>query len=168
MNHLAVDQSYKDAYTQRRARLGMPQRAVQRVFVQRAAPEPLMLEAPPVASVPAEWMMGPVPVAVCAEPQMETNMDMSVFKINSQWKRIVLEVCSKHGISWLEIRSKHRNQTVVKARYEAFYRLRTETAMSYPQMASRMGGFDHTIAIRGYEMHKAFLEGRVYIRGVKP
>lgn len=71
-----------------------------------------------------------------------------------QWKRIALEVCEKHHVSFTEITSRRRSKYVVIARHEAFWRCRNETPMSFPQIGARFGGRDHTTVLHGVWAHE--------------
>lgn len=70
---------------------------------------------------------------------------------------IILEVAKKHRIKIEELRGRSRVKQLVSARTEACYRLRTETSLSYPQIATTVGLTDHTSArtavIRYAERH---------------
>lgn len=70
------------------------------------------------------------------------------------WKRIALEVCAKHEIKLSEMKSPQRNMSLVLARHEAFYRCKTETEMSLPQIGRRFGR-DHTTVLHGVRKHAA-------------
>lgn len=77
-------------------------------------------------------------------------------------KVIVREVCDKHGVSWMDITSTRRHVSIVAARNEAFYRLRNETSMSFPEIGKFLGGRDHSTVIHGMRRWQAFLAGKVY------
>lgn len=70
-------------------------------------------------------------------------------------RRIVMEVCHKHGVSAIEICSEHRSQRIVVARHEACYRLRKETTWSLPRIGKFLGGRDHTTILHGVRKHAA-------------
>jgi len=65
------------------------------------------------------------------------------------WLRIALEVSEKHGVSFEDMKSKSHVKRLVDARSEAYFRIRTETKLSYPQIGRRFGGRDHTTVIHG-------------------
>lgn len=69
------------------------------------------------------------------------------------WLRIALEVSEKHGVSLDDMKSVNRAKRLVAARYEAFYRIRTETTLSYPQIGRRFGGRDHTTVLHGVQKY---------------
>ncbi len=70
-------------------------------------------------------------------------------------RRIVMEVCEKHGVSAIEICSEHRSQRIVVARMEACYRLRKETTWSLPRIGKFLGGRDHTTILHSVRKHAA-------------
>lgn len=70
-------------------------------------------------------------------------------------RRIVMEVCEKHGVSPIEICSEHRSQRIVVARMEACYRLRKETTWSLPRIGKYLGGRDHTTVLHSVRKHAA-------------
>lgn len=71
-----------------------------------------------------------------------------------RWRQIVLEVAAQHGVSLPEITGHQRAYNIVRARHEAFYRLKTETQLSLPQIGRKMGGRDHTTVLHGVRKHK--------------
>lgn len=70
-------------------------------------------------------------------------------------RAIVAEVCKKHRISFETIKGKQRSHPIVAAKFEAYYRLSTETTLSLPQIGRLMGGKDHTSILHGIRQHKA-------------
>ncbi len=73
------------------------------------------------------------------------------------WKTIALDVCSKYGVSMLDLLSHRRDRQIVKARYEAFWRCRVETTMSLTQMGTRFNR-DHTSCLHGIRKHTERIE----------
>lgn len=71
-----------------------------------------------------------------------------------RWKRIIVEVCRKHGITLAQIMSRRREERIVIARHEAVWRLCEETSMSLPQVGRRLGGLDHSSVIHGKRKHE--------------
>lgn len=71
-----------------------------------------------------------------------------------EWKRIALEVCAKHKVSFKQITSPFRSRETCAARHEVFWRLRHETLMSYPAIGRRFGGRDHTTVLHGVRKHE--------------
>lgn len=70
------------------------------------------------------------------------------------WKKIVLDVCDKHKITVGQIMSNQRAKHIVAARFEAFYRLSTETKFSLPKIGKLFGGKDHTTVLHGVRKYK--------------
>lgn len=69
-------------------------------------------------------------------------------------QEIISQVCEKHGISELELRSARRANRMVFARHEAMYRLANELALSNPQIGLALGGKDPSmvsVCIRAHE-----------------
>jgi hypothetical protein len=77
------------------------------------------------------------------------------------WKRIAIDVARKHGVSFLDLISPRRSQTIVVARHECFWRCRNETTMSLPQIGKRFGGRDHTTVLHGVKKHEQRLRETV-------
>ncbi len=75
-----------------------------------------------------------------------------------QWRRIALEVCSKHQIQLNELISPRRSREVVRARHECFWRLKKETSLSFPQIGRYFGGRDHTTVLHGIRAHEKRME----------
>jgi chromosomal replication initiation ATPase DnaA len=70
------------------------------------------------------------------------------------WMEILKAVAEKHKIRVTELISGRRSQYIVRARWEAIWRMRNETSMSLPQIGHRVGGRDHTTvlyALRKYQ-----------------
>jgi chromosomal replication initiation ATPase DnaA len=69
------------------------------------------------------------------------------------WKRIAFEVGQAHGVSIREMLSLRRDKVITRARQEAIWRVKNETAMSLPAIGRRFNR-DHTTVIysvRKYE-----------------
>lgn len=72
------------------------------------------------------------------------------------------EVCQKYGVRPLDVVSERRTKNLTLPRFEIYYRLKTETTMSFPSMAKHMGGRDHTSAMNGFRKYEKLLaEGKV-------
>jgi hypothetical protein len=69
-------------------------------------------------------------------------------------KRILAAVCERHGFTIDEVKGDRRFTKLVLARQEAFWRLKTETRWSLPQIGRFMGGKDHTTVLFGYRRHE--------------
>ena len=70
------------------------------------------------------------------------------------WKQIALQVAAKHKVSLIDIRSPRRDRPTVRARHEAFWRMKQETRLSLPQIGRFMGGRDHTTVLHGIRKHE--------------
>lgn len=65
-----------------------------------------------------------------------------------RWMRIMHAVAKMHGVPASEVMGKSRENHVVSARFEVFYRLRIDLAMSYAKIGSIFGR-DHTTVMHG-------------------
>ena len=118
---------------------------------------PAILSAKPVAA--------PQSVHVCkATPEEPHDAHVMEFQrqqrlaLAQSWEgpfaRMVREVAAKHGLTVEELKGPSRKKRVVRPRQEAMYRGVTELKMSYPDVARRLGGRDHTTALHGVEQHR--------------
>lgn len=71
--------------------------------------------------------------------------------------QIIKEVSLQHGVSVAEMLSDIRSAGVVKARFEAIYRIRNERKLSWAQIG-RQFNRDHTSILHGYRQHKKRIE----------
>ena len=79
-------------------------------------------------------------------------------------RRILQEVCQLYGVNMIDLISDRRTANLVRPRMHCYYRLRTETTLSYPQIGRLMGGRDHTTAMHGYKKFLAQVEaGKVVV-----
>lgn len=62
-------------------------------------------------------------------------------------------IAFKHGLTIKEIEGQARWAKFVAARQEYFYYARMVLGKSYPEMARRLGGRDHTTALHGARKH---------------
>lgn len=74
------------------------------------------------------------------------------------WKKIILEVAEKHGVSFSDICSDRRDYATVAARHEAAFELHAKTSMTYYAIGKRLGGKDHTTVINAVKKHRQRLE----------
>lgn len=65
-----------------------------------------------------------------------------------RWLRVLHAVAKQHNVTPAEIRGKSRKRHVINARFEVFYRLRTDLAMSYTKIGIVFGK-DHTTVLHG-------------------
>lgn len=68
------------------------------------------------------------------------------------WLRIASEVSARHKLSIKELTGPGRQRYIVVARNEAFWRIREETKLSFPQIGAKFGR-DHTTVLHGYHQH---------------
>jgi len=98
------------------------------------------------------------------DPKLEDviNLTKDIISINHQ-KDLnpdkILEIIADYfNIKTEEITNKSRKKKVVKPRQIAFYLLRSEVDMSYPEIGRFMGGRDHSTAIYAYKKIKRELK----------
>ncbi len=82
---------------------------------------------------------------ICTPPAIVERFSMG---------QIMREVCEKHGVSEIDVRSARRQTKLVRARQEFMWRARMETTRSYPQIAGYCGGRDHTTGIAAVRKHQ--------------
>lgn len=126
-------------YAAARARLGMPVTQPRRIRLPLVPPKPqIVIEAKPA------------PAPVRALPKRESR---------SHWMAIVRAVAEKHGIGVHDILGASHHRYIVRARWEAFYRMRTEIKvlgmpMSLPEIGRRLHK-DHTTVLNGIRRYCA-------------
>lgn len=89
-----------------------------------------------------------------AKEKLRPPLYLVPFYQHNRARRIILDVCKKHGVQWRNFFTRSRVERRVRARWEAAYRLRTELKMSLPAIGKAFGGMHHTTilhAIRQYE-----------------
>jgi hypothetical protein len=111
------------------------------------------------AAVAPDEQQAPMVIVVTQEKIDQAEDDSPIIHMPS-WKRIVREVSKKHGVAIVDILSTRRSQPFVNARYEAMYRMRHETNMSFPQIGRRLGGRDHTTVLHGVREHAKRVGGQ--------
>jgi len=171
-----IEQNMQDRYKSARERLGRPFTS-QVVVVPRASVPAAVLPSWPDFNEQPErevfkqspkkapagmkrvkanmvWATQTVAVPVASFGEWgDSSVDDKMTIINSRWRMIMKEVCAKHEVGVLEIRSHRRAYNLTKARHELFYRLKAETALSLSQIGQRVGDFDHTTVISGIKAH---------------
>lgn len=91
----------------------------------------------------------PVPAPAGAQ---EAVLDAAHTPSMPNWLRIAAEVSERYNLSVKEMTSPSRSRRVVMARNEAFWRIREETTLSFPQIGMKFGR-DHTTVLHGYRQH---------------
>jgi len=94
----------------------------------------------PVAHVGPE----PAPMPLDDEPL--------VLRPRGWWKVVVNEVCEKYGVSQEDLCGDRRGVYLVRARHEAYFRIRMETGLSFPNIGDRLHR-DHTSIQYGVRRH---------------
>lgn len=79
---------------------------------------------------------------------------------------IIRAVAQKHGVTVEDMRSDRKNTKICLARFEACYRMRTETKLSYPMMGRLLGDRDHTTTLNAARRY-AELNGLTIPEGYK-
>jgi len=77
------------------------------------------------------------------------HADMQAFQAGNNARRIIREVSEQYGVSTLDILSPRRLGSIIKARHAVVYRMRTQTAMSFPRMG-RILKRDHSSLVHSY------------------
>ncbi len=135
---------YRQRYREARARL----------YGAAVRQEPVVRAVSHSAVVPA-WLydepIGPRRVIYAGSVSMPTTTtDIA--------RRIVREVSLKHGVSKEAMESETRATPAVKARQEAFYRLRHETSWAFARIGRFLGDRDHTTVMHAIKRHQRKLE----------
>ena len=76
----------------------------------------------------------------------------AIVKRKPKWTHILADVANRTGVTVEAICGTSRSRHIVKARHEAMYLLKTQTDLSFPQIAEKIGGRDHTTVIYGFRM----------------
>lgn len=111
-------------------------------YVLRQPPLPMIIE-PPMSPRERDWIV------------LRKRPGAVVFK---NWRKIIREVCAKHAVSMNDVLSDYRAVHVVAARFECYWRLRTELKMSFPTIGKAMGGRDHSSVVHGVRKYEARME----------
>jgi hypothetical protein len=157
---MGFEQQLIENYASVGTRLGKTAPAPRRM---RQVPPPPPVEHQPRVSpfIRAEKMAAAIERArlhrlfpkVIVEIDDEGNEVNPVRFIKPKWLVIQEEVAGKHGVTLMDLRSHRRNRVVCAARQEAMWRMKHETEMSFPAIAMKFGGRDHTTAMHGVEKH---------------
>lgn len=128
----------------RRLFFGSTPPEVQRVRHIAVRPQP---HRPDLPSKPAPKL----PVVVRHRDFILVNSDG--FTCRATIDLIIRQVCDKHGVAKKDIIGPSRVPQVVRARYEAMYRIRHELALSLARVGRALGGRDHTTVLHGVREH---------------
>lgn len=125
-----------------------------------SAPEPV--EKPAIKLRGETWEFHePAPYDGMPNQTVSTAIYLNIPERVPEWKRIILQVCNRHGITYTEIISPRREVRLVRARHEAMWRLKNETAMSFPAIGRRFDR-DHTTVLHAVRVHEErMLKGEV-------
>lgn len=115
--------------------------------------------APPVQSTPEP------PAPVLGVPMPLGGWE--AFPVRATAKQIIQQVASKHKIDPGDMVGPSRTRDLVRARREAYYRIRTETKLSLPQIGRRFGGRDHTTILHGIRAYQEIELGEIERRPLK-
>jgi chromosomal replication initiator protein len=80
-----------------------------------------------------------------------------VIPVIPKFSAIMGTVCKRYDVTQIDLVSSRRTKDVVLPRQVLMYLARHLTAMSLPQIASRLGGRDHTTAISGVNKIKRLI-----------
>lgn len=153
--NMTVEQAMQNSHRSVRERLGMG--VVKAVVLSRPKEITPPPEPPKPTARPKAIPLPNVDQAIIDMVNANLMGEDRAWMVNQRWRQIVEEVQLKYGITPLEMKSRYRDRRLVMARHEAFYRMRHETTLSLPQIAQRMGGFDHTSVLHGIKRHAARL-----------
>lgn len=129
-------------------------------------PLPMIRRTKRVA-LPVEVIKIPTPIQ--QEPDdLSDPLDITAKTFNLRWKTIVREVCEKHGVTLMEIRSHRRARKITTARQEAYYLINQSTLLSLPKIGRLMGGFDHTSVLHGIRKHQERIDAGLIPSEAKP
>lgn len=77
-------------------------------------------------------------------------------------RAIIQETADKHGVSVEMLMSQRRDNKTVVARHELYWRMRSQTNWSLPQIG-RFLDRDHTSVLHGCRAHEARMRGEKYV-----
>jgi len=94
-------------------------------------------------------------ITLADEPQMEPNGEETSgpITIRKGWRMVISEVCEKHGITEIDVRSSRRHPEICKCRHEIMWRLSREVFLSLGEIGRRINR-DHTTVIHGIAKHE--------------
>jgi hypothetical protein len=119
-------------------------------------PVPPALAPPPVTPRARDWLfVGDLHLAAGQEIVMQRR----TLANDPLWKRIAFEVGQTYGVSFREMLSLRRDKVISRARQEAIWRVKNETAMSIPAIGRRFNR-DHTTVIYAVRKHEERMAAR--------
>jgi hypothetical protein len=78
------------------------------------------------------------------------------------WRRILANVSREFNVPMEDLLGPRRHAPIMAARMKAYYLLREDARLSFPEIGRKVGGRDHTSALSGYRKFKKLLaEGKV-------
>ena len=94
--------------------------------------------------------------ALKAKELIRRNNEKKLAGFNVDAANVLAEIAAKHGVPIEVIWGNSRTQVASAERHEACYELRRRLPwLSWPRIASYIGGRDHTTAIHGAAIHAA-------------
>lgn len=88
------------------------------------------------------------------------DANRNFMKVAHKGNLIIKEVALKHRVSPSAMKGEGRSKELVRARWEAIYRMREECGYSFPRIGQHLGGRDHTTILYGYRKYLKLLEDR--------
>ena len=73
-------------------------------------------------------------------------------------RQVLHEVAREFNVPFDVLTGPRRTAPIMAARMKAYYRLREEVKLSFPEIGRRVGGRDHTSALSGYRKFKRLLD----------
>lgn len=68
-------------------------------------------------------------------------------------KNILRQVELEYGVTVHDLKGPWRKASICRARLAAYYRIRMETSLSYPEIGGLLGGRNHTTVMAGAKSH---------------
>ena len=106
---------------------------------------------------------------VCKKSQfalIKCNYEKPSLRTFNTVDAIIHAVCHHYDISMHKLFSKSRSQSLVDARYLAFYIMRNELHLSFPEIGLLIGGKHHSTIIHGCNVVKGQLSSK-FRNGIK-
>lgn len=71
-------------------------------------------------------------------------------------EKIKREVSRKYGVMPKDIDGPNRERRIIRARYEAMYRVRKETSCSFPEIGYYFGRRDHSTVVYACKVYEKY------------